>query len=102
MPTIQAVTWNVARQRASVLDSLVRIAPPDLATLQEVTIERQDEFRNALLQQVSSTFTTAGVSTFQANTTVTSSPAAGRSTPLNCTTPAKSCRGLNCSPRLRF
>ena len=49
VPTIQAVTWNVARQRAPVLDALVRIAPPDLATLQEVTIDAQDEFRERLV-----------------------------------------------------
>jgi len=40
---IQVVTWNVARRSASVLDTLARIATPDLVTLQEVPLEQEHQ-----------------------------------------------------------
>jgi 5-methylcytosine-specific restriction protein A len=45
---IQAVTWNVARRHASVLEHLARIAAPDVVTLQEVTFKQEDGFRERL------------------------------------------------------
>ena len=48
LPTMQVATWNVKFLDAAVLEYLDRIAAPDIVTLQEVTINREDAFRERL------------------------------------------------------
>jgi Endonuclease/Exonuclease/phosphatase family len=50
LPTMQVVTWNVARRHTSVLEHLARIAAPDVVTLQEVTFKQEDGFRERLAE----------------------------------------------------
>jgi endonuclease/exonuclease/phosphatase family metal-dependent hydrolase len=48
LPTMQVVTWNVKFGAAAVLESLARIAAPDIVTLQEVTFRQEGGFRERL------------------------------------------------------
>jgi exonuclease III len=45
---MQVVTWNVKFRDAAVLEYLDRIAAPDIVTLQEVTFNQKDAFRERL------------------------------------------------------